>query len=97
MVMLADEVGRAFDLLARGFGPSQRGMAAGGLCHLGIRVRPAKAVEVKGPDMEAGIGKFVAPGAAIEAVSDRQGGREGRAVNIQHDLLGACLGVLGGG
>jgi len=43
-------------------------------------------VEVETPNVEAGVGQFISPGAAVETMSDRQGRREGAAVDIKHDL-----------
>ena len=71
--MAADEAHGFLELPARRLGTAQRRMVLSGLRHLRIGVAQApETVEVECPAVEASGRKLVAPGPAIEAMSDRK-------------------------
>ena len=43
-------------------------------------------MEVETPNVETGVGQLISPGVAVETMGDRQGRREGAAVDVKHDL-----------
>jgi hypothetical protein len=55
-MMVGDEARSPLDLLACRFGATEDVLGFGGLCHLRIGVRRAKALEVETPDVESGFG-----------------------------------------
>lgn len=62
-------------------------MAVRRLRHLRIGIgEPAEAVQIEPPDMESGATELVPPGAAVEAVRDRERRGESAAMDIQDDL-----------
>ena len=71
--MAADEAHRFLELAACGLGTAEGRMVLGGLAHLRIGVAQAsEAMEVEPPAVEARGRELVAPGPAIEAMSDRK-------------------------
>jgi len=73
-VLRADEPHGAFNLLADLSSLTAPWILLRRLAHFGVSVRIAKAVKIQTPNVEAYIAEFIAPGASIKAMSNRQGG-----------------------
>jgi hypothetical protein len=86
-VALEDETHRCLELLAGIGGMAERRVRVGRRAHLGIAIGTAEAEKVEAPDVESRLAQRIAPGNSIEAVGDRQRGRERRAVHVEHDAI----------
>ena len=64
----------AFNLLVDLRSLSERWILRRRLAHFGVSVRIAKAVKIQTPNVEACIAEFIAPGASIKAMCNRQRG-----------------------